>query len=61
MEAAAHNPAFAEKAGIPQKVATKFVAADKKVGKKAAGEQRLPRSVAIRMEETGNKGSETWS
>jgi hypothetical protein len=29
MEAAAHNPAFAEKAGIPQKVAKEFVAADK--------------------------------
>lgn len=29
MEAAAHNPEFAEKAGIPQKVAKEFVAADK--------------------------------
>jgi hypothetical protein len=29
MEAAAHNPAFAEKAGIPQSVAKEFVAADK--------------------------------
>ena len=29
MEAAAHNPAFAKKAGIPQKVAKEFVAADK--------------------------------
>jgi hypothetical protein len=29
MEAAAHNPAFAQKAGIPQKVAKEFVAADK--------------------------------
>jgi len=36
MEAAAHNPAFAEKAGIPQKVAKEFVAADKKAAKKAA-------------------------
>jgi hypothetical protein len=29
MEAAAHNPAFAKKAGIPQKVAKEFVTADK--------------------------------
>ncbi len=28
MEAAAHNPAFAKKAGISQKVAKEFVAAD---------------------------------
>ena len=29
MEAAAHNPVFAQKASIPQKVAMEFVAADK--------------------------------
>ena len=29
MEAAAHNPDFARKAGIPQKVAKEFVNADK--------------------------------
>ncbi len=34
MEAAAHNPAFAKKAGVPQKVAKDFVAAD--VGRKFA-------------------------
>lgn len=35
MRAAAHNPAFAKKAGVPQKVAKEFVAADKaKKGKK---------------------------
>jgi hypothetical protein len=28
MEAAAHNPAFAKKAGISQKVAKEFVSAD---------------------------------
>jgi len=33
MEAAAHNPKFAEKAGISQKVAKEFVAADKKAAK----------------------------
>lgn len=34
MEAAAHNPAFAKKMGIPRSVAKEFVAADKKKGKK---------------------------
>jgi hypothetical protein len=33
MQAAAHNPKFAKKAGIPQSVAQEFVAADKKAGK----------------------------
>jgi hypothetical protein len=28
MEAAAHNPKFAKKAGVPQKVAKEFVMAD---------------------------------
>jgi hypothetical protein len=32
MQAAAHNPAFAKKVGIPPKVAKEFVSADK--GKK---------------------------
>lgn len=31
MQAAAHNPAFARKMGIPQKVAREFAAADKRV------------------------------
>ncbi len=30
MRAAAHNPSFAKKMGIPQGVAKEFVAADKK-------------------------------
>jgi hypothetical protein len=30
MQAAAHNKEFAKKAGVPQKVAKEFVAADKK-------------------------------
>ena len=35
MRAAAHNPAFAKKVGVPQKVAKEFVTADKvKKGKK---------------------------
>lgn len=32
MAAAAHNPEFAEKAGVPQKVAKEFNRADKKTG-----------------------------
>ena len=39
MEAAAHNPAFAEKAGIPQKVAKEFVAADKKAAKRPSSKR----------------------
>lgn len=35
MRAAAHNPAFAKKVGVPMKVAKEFTAADKrKKGKK---------------------------
>lgn len=35
MRAVAHNPAFAKKVGVPQKVAKEFVTADKaKKGKK---------------------------
>ena len=34
MAAAAHNPAFAKKVGIPQKVAKEFNRADAKKGKK---------------------------
>lgn len=33
MRAAKHNPQFAKKMGIPQKVAREYVAADKKRGK----------------------------
>lgn len=34
MEAAAHNPKFAKKAGVPVKVAREFVEADKKKKRK---------------------------
>jgi hypothetical protein len=34
MEAASHNPKFARKAGVPQKVAKEFVAADKRKRRK---------------------------
>lgn len=34
MAAAAHNPKFAKKVGVPQKVAKEFVAADKHKAKK---------------------------
>jgi hypothetical protein len=40
MEAAAHNPEFAEKAGIPQKVAKEFVAADERAGKRTPAKRR---------------------
>lgn len=33
--AAAHNPAFAKKAGIPQKVAKEFNRADQRKGRKS--------------------------
>lgn len=33
MEAVAHNPAFAKKAGIPTSVGKDFVTADKKISK----------------------------
>lgn len=33
MAAAAHNPRFAKRMGIPQHVAREFAAADKKAGK----------------------------
>ncbi len=43
MNAAAHNKAFAEKVGVPTKVAKEFAEADKERGKKALG--RLPNKV----------------
>ena len=40
MEAAAHNPEFAKRAGIPRNVAKEFVAADKKATKKKTSKGR---------------------
>ena len=40
MQAAAHNPAFAKKAGVPVKVAKEFVAADKSAGKRKLPEKK---------------------
>ena len=37
MRAVAHNPAFAKKVGIPQKVGKDFAKADAKAGKFACG------------------------
>ncbi len=48
MAAAAHNPAFAAKVGIPQKVARDFNEADKKQG---------PRSALRNVRATGRKRS----
>jgi len=42
MQAAAHNPEFAAKAGVPVKVAKEFVAADK--AKKRPSQYALPRT-----------------
>lgn len=45
MRAAAHNPAFARKAGIPQSVAKKFNAADqrRKFGLDSVDVSQIPR------------------
>jgi hypothetical protein len=43
MEAAAHNPEFAKKAGISQAVAKEFVAADAKKAKKRSRSKKAPR------------------
>jgi hypothetical protein len=44
MRAAAHNPEFAKKAGVPVTVAKEFVAADKKVGQfKSKGKIKGPK------------------
>ena len=43
MEAAAHNPEFAKKAGISQAVAKEFVAADSKKAKKRSRSKKEPR------------------
>lgn len=40
MRAAAHDPAFAKKTGVPVKVAKEFVAADKKLKEPKRGNQR---------------------
>jgi hypothetical protein len=39
MEAATHNATFAKKAGIPQKVAKEFVAADKMTAKRTSSKR----------------------
>lgn len=39
MEAVAHNPAFAKKAGVPQKVGKDFAAADKAKAKQSRSEK----------------------
>lgn len=39
MEAVAHNPAFAKKTGVPQKVGKEFAAADKAKAKRSRSEK----------------------
>lgn len=48
MEAAAHNAAFAEKAGIAQKVAKEFVAADKRAAKKKPAKKAVKKRTPSR-------------
>jgi hypothetical protein len=50
MEAAAHNSVFAEKAGIPQKVAKEFVAADKRAAKRT---EKKPTSARKKAKKRG--------
>ena len=49
MDAAAHNPAFAKKVGVPTKVAKEFSAADK--GRKFSGGGEMKESKAMAKKE----------
>lgn len=51
MDAAAHNPAFAKKVGVPVKVAKEFSQADK--GRKFAGGGEMKESKAMVKKEVG--------
>jgi hypothetical protein len=67
MEAVAHNPAFAKKVGIPQKVGKDFAKADK--GKKLKGgglyeninakRERISEGSGEKMRRVGSKGAPT--
>ena len=67
MEAVAHNPAFAKKAGIPQKVGKEYIRADK--GKKFkegglydninAKRERIAEGSGEKMRRVGSKGAPT--
>jgi hypothetical protein len=67
MEAVAHNPAFAKKVGIPQKVGKEFARADE--GKKLKGgglydninakRERIAEGSGERMRKPGSKGAPT--
>ena len=62
MEAVAHNPAFAKKAGVPKSVGEDFSQADKgkkfsKGGNMAAKETMGPRSMSEDVEKGSNKHS----
>lgn len=47
MQAVAHNPKFAAKVGIPQRVGKDFAAADKAVGKVPASESHRRVAAAL--------------
>jgi hypothetical protein len=51
MRAAAHNAAFARKAGVPQHVAREFVEADKRKAKAKSG--RLSKAIHDAMDKHG--------
>lgn len=65
MEAVAHNPAFAKKTGIPQKVGKEFSKADEKM--KGGGlydninakRQRISEGSGEKMRRVGSKGAPT--
>lgn len=65
MEAVAHNPAFAKKTGIPQKVGKEFSKADKKM--KGGGlyaninakRERISEGSGEKMRRVGSKGAPT--
>lgn len=55
MAAAAHNPAFAKKAGVPTKVAKEFVAADKGKSFKEGGQMKSEKAKELRHAKTLEK------
>jgi hypothetical protein len=67
MEAVAHNPAFAKKVGIPQKVGKEFTKADEAKKMKGGGlyeninakRQRIAEGSGEKMRRVGSKGAPT--
>jgi hypothetical protein len=67
MEAVAHNPAFAKKVGIPQKVGKEFAKADEAKKMKGGGlyeninakRERISEGSGEKMRRVGSKGAPT--